>query len=455
MSTIKMIPLLKDINRIHFIGIGGSGMFPLVQILHSAGYTISGSDNNRTDTTEFEVNMGIPVVIGQKKENIRDAELIIYTNAVLPDNEELIAAKASGIPMIERADLLAEITKCFPNSVCVSGTHGKTTASAMITEILLAADIDATIALGGKIKSIHGSGRLGSSDTILAEACEFQDHFLKFHSDYSVILNIDEDHLDYFINLDNIIHSFQEFANQAERCVFFNGDDTNTVKAVASVKSKVSFGLSSSCEYHADNIQYTPEGETRFDLFHGRDLLCPIRLKIYGKHNIINALAACAVSIALGVKLESIQEGLLRYQGVSRRFEFVGRPNGITVIDDYAHHPTELLATLSSAKELPFHHIWAVFQPFTYSRTKLLLHDFAKVLQIADHAIITDIMGGRESDDLGISSDDLVNLIPGSIHISEFSDVKDYVMAHAKPGDLVITLGCGDVNKCAKLICAE
>ncbi|MBQ3947229.1 MAG: UDP-N-acetylmuramate--L-alanine ligase [Ruminococcus sp.] len=459
--------ILNGKKHIHFIGIGGSGMYPLAQILHSQGYYLTGSDNNETETLEAVRKMGIPVFIGQKAENISGADLIVHTAAIMEDNPELMAARASGVPVLERADLLGIVTSWYNNAVCVTGTHGKTTATSMITQILYTAGVDLSAYIGGKLPCIGGSGIAGKSDTLVCESCEFEDHFLKLSPDISVILNIDADHLDYFGTLENIMKSFRKFAEMTSKVLVINGSDENTVKTMEGIdKNIITFGKDSSCDFYPADLKHENGLLTSFDAMYKGQKLGRITLHVAGIHNVLNALAAIAVSHYLGIDFAAVQKGLEEFRGAKRRFEKLGYEKGITVVDDYAHHPTELEATLKAAMEMNFNNVWAVFQPFTFSRTKLLLDDFARVLQIPDHAVLTDIMGSREKNTYGIFTRHLAEKIPNCIWFPQdetvewtderkyqnFSQICDYICENAKDGDLVITLGCGDAYKIAKMI---
>lgn len=445
--------LLENKKHIHFIGIGGSGMFPLAQILHSEGYYLTGSDNNETDTLQMVRGMGIPVTLGQRAENIEGADLIVHTAAIMDDNPELIAARASGIPTVERSVLLGEITARYSDAVCISGTHGKTTTSSMTTQILFDAGLDPTCVIGGKLPAIHGSGRAGKSETMICEACEFVDTFLKLYPDIAVILNIDADHLDYFKTMENLIASFRKFAQKATRMVIANGDDKNTLKAIEGLDKKViTFGYSSMNDYYPANIEHVDGVSVSFDLCRDAEVLAPIQIHVPGDHNILNAIAACVAAHEAGASWEQCAKGLDAFHGAQRRFEVLAKINGITVADDYGHHPTEIGATLTAAKNLPFQRVWAVHQPFTYSRTAMLLDDFAKVLSIADRVVLSEIMGSREKNTYNIYAKDLAEKIPGCVWFPEFPEIADYVAERAEPGDLILTLGCGDVNKCAHMI---
>ena len=445
--------LLKTRKHIHFIGIGGSGMFPMVQILHSEGFYITGSDNNETETTKIERKMGIPVTLGQAAENIKGADLIVYTAAIMADNPELIAAKASGVPCLERSDMLGLLTRRYSKAVCVAGTHGKTTTSAMIAQTLLEGGFDPSAFIGGKVKALGGSGRAGKSDIFVVEACEFVDTFLKLSNDISVILNIDNDHLDYFGSIENSIKSFRKFASNSTGPVIVNGDDANTMKAVEGLdKEIITFGWSNKNDYYAADVRFLGGAKSGYTLMHHGKPICEIRLSIPGKHNILNSMACAVVCLYLGMNPEEMAEHIDKFPGAGRRFEILGEVNGVTIADDYAHHPTEIAATLKAAKEMDFHEVWAVFQPFTYSRTALLMDDFVTALSVADHVVMSEIMGSREKNTYNIYTKDLAEKIPGSVWFNTFKEMADYTMSHAKPGDLVITLGCGDVYKCAYIM---
>ena len=452
----KIDELLKEIKTIHFIGIGGSGMCPLAEILISWGYNIQGSDNNPGDNIEKLKSLGAKVIMGQSPENIEGAEMIVYTAALLPDNPELVAAKTSDIPTFERSKLFGAITRMYSNCVGVCGTHGKTTTTSLLSQILIMADKDPTAVIGGKLPLIDSHGRAGKTDLMVCEACEFKDTFLDLSPDIAVILNVDEDHLDYFKNLDNIIRSFKTFAKMCSKTVIFNGDDTNTLKAVEEVqKEKISFGFGEGNTYYPKNIVFNRGAFPEFDVFSGGKAVAHLKLNIPGRHNILNSLAAYAAAAKCGCTAEEIEKGVSAFSGAGRRFEILGEFGGVTVADDYAHHPAELKAILSSVKEMGYNTVWAVFQPFTFSRTAILLDDFAEVLKIPDKCVMTEIMPGRETNTYNIYTKDLAEKIPGSVWFEGFEGVTDYTVKNAKPGDIIITLGCGDIYKAARMIAAE
>lgn len=446
--------ILHKVKKIHFVGIGGSGMCPLAEILHHKGYELTGSDVNESDTLQRIRSYGIPVAMGHRAENIGAAELVVYTAAVKQDNPELAAAKERGVPTVERSVMLGMVTRKYGNSIAVSGTHGKTTTTAMLTQLCINAGVDPSAIIGGKLPFINGNGRVGHSDTIVCEACEYVDTFLQLTPAVSVILNIDADHLDYFGNLENIIKSFHQFACQTSRLLVINGDDENSRMAVKRIVGPkiVTFGLSPENDYYAENISDAKKAYEHFTLMKHGEKLTDITLSVPGKHNIINALAAAAVADCLGVPAECIAESLHQFTGVHRRFEILGKYNDITVADDFAHHPTELTATLTAAMQMGFRDVWAIFQPHTYSRTYLLLDDFAKALSIPNHVILSEILAVRETNTYHVYAKDLADKVPGSVWFKTFEEIADYAVQHAKPGDLILTLGGGDVYKCANLI---
>lgn len=446
--------LLKKVRRIHFIGIGGSGMCPLAEILHSEGYQLSGSDNNPGDTLERIKALGIPVFMGQRAENIGDAEMVVYTAALLPDNPELVAARTSGVPTFERAELFGAISRLYKRCIGVCGTHGKTTTTSMLTQMLLEAELDPSAVIGGKLPKIGANGRVGKSDLFVCEACEFKDTFLSLSPSVAVILNIDEDHLDYFKTLENLIHSFHRFADMATDAVIYNGDDANTRKALEGVgeKKKITFGFSEKNDWYAANLSTVRGAFYAFDAVHGGKVLGRVTLAVPGKHNVLNALAALAAAVYAGADFDAARRGLEAFGGAGRRFENLGTYRGITFVDDYAHHPAELRVTIEAAMQMDFRRVWAVFQPFTYSRTYMLMDDFAEVLRIPDKCVLTEIMGSRERNTYGVRTEQLAAKIPGSVWFNTFDEVADHVLQNAEEGDLVLTLGCGDIYKAAKLM---
>ena len=447
------IQIPPEVKHIHCIGVGGSGMFPIIQILHSRGYLISGSDNNESDILALERQMGVRVTLGHAPKNLEGADLVLYSAAIMADNPELKAARESGLPLWERARMLGAISSWYQEAVGVCGTHGKTTVTAMLTQILYGAGADPSAVIGGKLRAIDGYGRAGQSGLFVYEACEFRDTFLSTFPDTALVLNIDDDHLDYFGTVENAMRSFTRFAGMARR-VLYNGDDGNTARAMAAAGTpeKITFGRGEGNDFWPANIRSEGGLCRSFDLMRHGEALCRLTIHVPGEHNILNAVAAAAMAWLLGTAPEQIARHLARFTGAGRRFEVLGKVGGVTIVDDYAHHPAELAATLKAAKELDFARVWAVFQPFTFSRTYLLLEDFVKALSIADRVVLSPIMGSREKNEWGIRSGDLGEKIPGCVWLDSFEEMAEYVLANAREGDLVITLGCGDIYKCARMM---
>lgn len=445
--------ILDSIKRVHFIGIGGSGMCPLAEILISKGYEVSGSDTNDGDTLRRIKKYGIPVFMGHDAENIKGAQLIVYTAAVKSDNPELIAAKEQGIPAIERSVMLGIVTRRFKNAVAISGTHGKTTTTGMLSQILIGSGKEPTAIIGGTLPSIGGNSYVGDSETIVCEACEYVDSFLQITPAIAVILNIDADHLDYFETFDNVKKSFRKFINQTSQTVVVNGDDKNALECVNDTDLKVvTFGFGDNNNYRA--VLISPESTVydTFELYYNNELLCTVTLSVPGKHNVYNALAAAAAAHCLNVSPQDIADNLQRFMGVHRRFEILGEYGGVTIADDFAHHPTEIKAALTAAVNMGFNNVWNIFQPHTFSRTYMLLDDFAQALSISDKSIILEILPVRETNTYNIYNTDLGNKIPGSVCINTFEEAADYVCKNAKEGDLILTMGGGNVYMCANMI---
>lgn len=445
--------LLNEIKRIHFIGIGGSGMCPIAEILMSEGFEISGSDMNEGETLDKMKGYGIPVYMGHAAENIKGAELVVYSAAVKPENPERKAADEQGIPCIERSVMLGVVCRRYKRSIAVSGTHGKTSTTAMLSQILIGSGFDPSAIIGGKLPFIGGNSYVGQSDIIVCEACEYVDTFLELNPFISIILNIDADHLDYFKNLDNIKKSFNKFAKQTTGLLVINGDDQNTLDAVEDVElEKITFGFGENCDYRAVNVSADKGVHEQYDLLYKGEKITNIKLIVPGKHNIYNSLAAAATAHYLGATADEISDNLHKFGGVHRRFEILGTPCGITVADDFAHHPTELTVTLNAAMQMGFNKVWAVFQPHTFSRTAMLLDDFAEALKIPDVAIVSEILPVRETNTYNIYATDLTAKIPGSVYRKTFEEITDYVCQNAKEGDLILTMGGGNVYMCANMI---
>ena len=399
--------------------------------------------------------MGIRVTMGHHPESVEGAEMVIHTAAVKKDNPEVAAAIEKGIPTFERSILLGAVSRLYPNTIGVCGTHGKTTVSSMLTQVLLTADKDPSVVIGGKLPLINAYGRVGTSDMFVVESCEFNDTFLQLSPKTAVILNVDADHLEYFKTMENLKASFTKFASMAQN-VIYNGDDQNTLDVIAQIPEKeekclISFGLSESNDYYAKNIQMQ-QSRASFEVYKHEEKLFDVHLLVPGQHNVFNALAAIAAADFEGCDLLKIKAGIEAFGGAGRRFEFLAEIDGITIADDYAHHPAELKVTLEAAMGMGYKRVIAVFQPFTYSRTVDHFDEFVEVLQIPDLCVMSEIMGSREVNTYNIYTKDLAAKIPGSVWFNTFEEIADYVVSIAKPGDLVITMGCGDIYKAAKIM---
>lgn len=425
-------------------------MCPLAEILHSKGYEVTGSDNNESDPLKRIRALGIPVVMGHKAESVEGADLIVYSAAIHADNPELVAAGALGIPAIERSLLLGAITRQYDDVIGVCGTHGKTTTTSMITQILVMAEYDPTAVIGGRLPLTGSNGLAGNSSYMVCEACEYVDTFLKLSPDIAVLLNIDNDHLEYFKTMENLTLSFKKFCDMAKKQVIVNGDDPRALAASADARGRrITFGIEESNQYHARNITPGSVGMD-FDLFENGAFLMHISLQIPGRHNVYNALAAIAAARCLGVGPAGIEAALASFRGAGRRFELLGEFDGILLADDYAHHPTEIRATLSAAQNMGrAGRVIGIFQPFTFSRTAMLKTDFIESLSLADRVLLTPIMGSREQNTYGIRSEDLAAGLSGAVVLETFDQVADWVVREARRGDLVITMGGGDIYKAA------
>ncbi len=443
--------LLVGVKKIHMIGIGGSGMCPLAEILHEKGYILTGSDNNEGDTLNRVKNLGIKVFMGQRAENVHGAELVVYSAAISEDNPERVEAKRLGIPTMERSFLLGALTRQFDNVIGVCGTHGKTTTSSMITQILYLNKMEPSAVIGGKLPLTNSNGLCGKSDIFVCESCEFVNTFLELSPDISVLLNIDNDHLDFFKTMENLTESFKKFVGMSKIC-FVNGDDKRSVDAVETLDiEKHTYGTNSLSEYYADNIKPSKYG-FGFDVCHNGKKLISIELSVPGRHNVMNCLAAFSVCHYLGVSHEGIRDAVEAFKGAGRRFEFIAEYEDFVLADDYAHHPTEIKATLSAAKDLSYKRVIAVFQPFTFSRTALLKDDFIDALSIADKVILTPIMGSREVNTYGIKSEDIAVGLSDAICVDDFDEAVKMILENVKSGDIVITMGGGDIYKVAHKI---
>ncbi len=444
----KMNPYLQPGKHVHLVGIGGVSMRPLGLVLQGMGLHVTGSDMNSSVSTDELIAHGISVAIGHRAENIQGADCVIRTAAAHNDNPEIAAARAAGIPVFERAQAWGVIMQSYPNAVCISGTHGKTTTTSMVTHILMAAKKDPTVMIGGYLPMLHAGHRVGQGDTIVLESCEYCDSFLNFYPTLAVVLNIEEDHLDYFKDLMAIEKSFHTFAGLATKGVLANGDDQNTVDALEGL-DYVTFGLGEHNRIHAKNV--SPDWR-KFDVICDGTVYCHLDLGVVGKHNAINALAAAGAAWMLGIDGTDVAQGLATFHGAGRRMEFKGTFQGADVYDDYAHHPGELAATIEAVRTMGYQRMVLAFQPHTYTRTKALFSDFVRELKKADVCVLAEIYAARERNTVGISSRDLVREIPGSVYCETLPEVTDYLRQIAQPGDVILTVGAGDIYRAGEAL---
>ena len=447
-----------DFNKpvhIHFIGIGGISMSGLAEILLQEGFTVSGSDSKESSLTDHLTAKGAQIFYGQRAANIIEGiDLVVYTAAIHPDNPEFACAVEKGIPVMTRADLLGQIMKNYQVPIAVSGTHGKTTTTSMASHVLLEGGFDPTITVGGILPAIGGNLRVGNSETFITEACEYTNSFLSFFPKISIILNIDADHLDFFKDIDDIRHSFRLFAEKlpSDGTLIINSDTPAYEMIIKDLPCEViTYGLEHPAEYTAEDITYNELGHPSFICKRNNEVIGSFSLSVPGIHNVSNALAVIALGVKLQMTPEDIQKGILQFTGTDRRFQYKGKIQDVTIIDDYAHHPTEIKATLTAAKKYPHKKTWCVFQPHTYTRTKALLQDFAQALTLADHVVLADIYAAREKNTLGISSRDLQECIlklgTPCEYFPSFDEIENYLLENCIPGDLLITMGAGDIVK--------
>jgi len=427
----------------HLVGIGGVSMRPLGLVLKGMGLKVTGSDMNSSVSTDELIAQGIRVDIGHRAENIVGADCIIRTAAVHNDNPEIAGARAAGIPVFERAEAWGVIMKAYQNAICISGTHGKTTTTSMVAHILMAAQVDPTVMIGGYLPLLRAGHRVGNGNTILLESCEYCDSFLNFFPSLAVILNVEADHLDYFKDLQDIEKSFRKFAMLASNKILANGDDANTVDTLSGLEY-VSFGLKGSNKVHPENMS---DDWRSFDVVCDGKRYCHVSLNVYGKHNAYNALAAAGVAWLMGITREAVEAGLSGFRGAGRRMEYKGSYNGADVYDDYAHHPGELAATMDAVKAMGYKRIIFAFQPHTYTRTKALFDDFVAQLKKPDVVVLAEIYAARERNTVGISSRDLLAQIPGGYYCATLPEVTLTLKMLAKPGDAILTVGAGDIYR--------
>ena len=454
------IDILKDYKHIHMIGIGGISMSGIAEMLKNWGFTVTGSDANFSPIIRKLQRSGIYVRIGQDFENLSKSDIVVYTAAVKQDNPELVKARSLGIPTIERADFLGKITTCFEDTIGISGTHGKTTTTSMISCCFLRANMDPNIQVGAVLKEINGNYRIGKSEYFILEACEYVESFLKFRPKSEVILNIDNDHLDYFKTFNNIKSAFIRYVSLLPKTgyLILNADDENCLDLRNhSDAQTITYGLENQyANYKAKNISFDKNGFPTFDVYYNGNFYSTIKLSVAGIHNVSNSLACIAICNSYGIAKMYIKEALAEFTGANRRMEYKGTYNNASIFDDYAHHPTEILAIANAVKNKQFGESWCIFQPHTYSRTKNLLDDFAKALINFNNIIVTDIYAARENNTYNISAQDLVNKIneygKKAIYISDFNNIASYLKNHVHGDDIILTLGAGTITNLSKYL---
>ena len=446
--TVDIKTFFKPGTRVHLAGIGGVSMCPLAEVLAGMGLQVQGSDMSESDTVRQLRAQGIPVAVGHSAENLKDCALVIRTAAIHDDNPEIAGAIARGIPVYERAQAWGAILQHYQNAVCISGTHGKTTTTSMATHIFMAAQADPTVMIGGTLPLLHSGYRVGRGDTIILESCEYCNSFLNFFPTVAVILNVEADHLDFFKDLADIEHSFHAFADLVPQrgYIISNADDPGAREAVKGLSHPVfTFGIADpDADCTAHNVAFH-DGCPTFDVVIRGETYAHVELHIAGRHNILNSLAAASAAYVLGIPGSAVEEGLATFHGAGRRFERKGTFHGADVFDDYAHHPAELHALLTTAQSMGYERVICAFQPHTYTRTKALFDDFVRELQLPDVTILAEIYAAREKNDIGISSQDLAAKIPGAVYCSTLDQVADQLAELARPGDLILTVGAGDI----------
>ena len=452
---------LSEFKNIHCIGIGGIGLSAIAEILLSRGYNVSGSDMKESDITTHLAQKGARIFLGHKAENVEKADMLIYSAAVAADNPEMVRAAERGIPVMSRAEILGVLMDEYKSSIAVSGTHGKTTTTSMVSLILDNAAYDPTILVGGNLAEIGGNVRVGESEYFVTEACEYVDSFLSLRPNIEIILNIDSDHLDYFKDIDHIVSSFDKFAKLVPETGTIIAYDANPFvnRVIKDLDNVVTFGLNEHCNYCASDIVFNENGLPQFTVLKDGEALQKVQLAVPGEHNMLNALAAFACCHTLGVNSEIIAETLAKFKGTQRRFDIVGTTaKGVKIVDDYAHHPTEIKATLSACKNIPHNKLWCLFQPHTYTRTIALFDEFAESFDEADVLMLAEIYAAREKNIYKISSLQLADKIKeirpekDVTFMGTLEEIADYVYENAEHGDLVITMGAGDIYKVGEMI---
>ena len=443
----ELRPYLQPGRRVHLVGIGGVSMRPLGLVLQGMGMTVTGSDMSLSASTRELTDKGITVYIGHQEENIRGAECVIRTAAVHNDNPEIAAARSAGIPVFERAQAWGVIMRAYQNAVCVSGTHGKTTTTSMVTHILMEAQWDPTVMIGGYLPLLQAGHRVGQGDTIILESCEYCDSFLNFAPTLAVILNVEADHLDYFKDLADVQKSFREFALLSSNRVLANGDDLHTVQALEGL-NYVTFGLGEHNRVRGVNIR----NWRQLDVVCDGQFYCHLDLQVIGRHNALNALAAAGAAWLLGIPGDVTARGLAGFQGAERRMQFKGSFNGADIYDDYAHHPDELAATIDAVRTLDYKRLIIAFQPHTYTRTKALFSDFVRELKKPDLVVLGEIYAARERNQYGISSVDLQKEIPGAVYCKTLPEITEFLRQTVREGDVVLTVGAGDIFRAGEAL---
>ena len=439
---------LKPGNHVHLVGIGGVSMRPLGLVLKGMGLFVTGSDMNISASTEELTASGIPVTIGHRAENIAGACCVIRTAAAHNDNPEIAAARAAGIPVFERAQAWGEIMRTYKNAICISGTHGKTTATSMMTHVLMEAEADPTVMIGGYLPLLHAGHRVGHGDTIVLESCEYCDSFLNFFPTLAVVLNVEADHLDYFKDLADVQKSFHKFAELATSAVIANGDDVHTMEAMEGIPV-ITFGFNPGNRITAVNM--CPDWR-HFDVVCDGEFYCHLDMGVLGRHNALNALAVAGAAWTLGLPGEAVSRGLAEFHGAGRRMEFKGEFHGAKLYDDYAHHPDELAATIDAVRSLGDHRLVVAFQPHTYTRTHALFDDFVRELKKVDVLILAEIYAARERNTIGISSRNLQAQIPGAMYCETLPQVTEMLRQIAQPGDVILTVGAGDIYRAGEAL---
>ncbi len=445
---------MDKLNHVHFIGIGGISMSAIAKVLLHNKVKVTGSDFSGGKSTDELKSLGADVVIGHSRDNIKDPDLVVYTAAISDDNPELMAAREKGIETIARAEMLGRIMKNYKKAISVAGTHGKTTTTSMMSYVLMKALLDPTIMVGGELDIIDGNFRIGNSDYFLTESCEYCRSFLQFFPTVGIILNVEEDHLDYYKDLDDIKSAFTDFAKliPQDGVLVVCAEDSDAIECCKGAScTPITYGFEKG-DYQARNITFDDFGYPTFDVCRGGEKVISLTLNVVGRHNVLNATSVLAASLAMGIGTDAIKAGLEGYTGTKRRFEKKGYCNGALIIDDYAHHPTEIQAAFDSVKKIKHNTVWCIFQPHTYTRTKALFDDFAKVLSKVDRVILTDIYAAREKDTGLVSSKDLADKIPDSIYISDFDEIASYIKKVACRGDIIITMGAGNVVNIGEMI---